>query len=167
MLAEPEDARAMFVHAKADGQRAKEPKRASWRKEKALAETAALLVLSKHVRVYSLRAGDNVDPHKIWATMFANEKSGGHGERSVAIGTIDMAICPASASKGRPTFSLRCKIFPHKPPKCGHAGKSVGMAFKNTDFEKILRQHYAPCVMATVQLRSTVVGILSGGTRKR
>src|SRR5438477_1235762 len=32
--------------------------------------------------------GKNLDPHKIWATMFANEKPGGHGERSVAIGTI-------------------------------------------------------------------------------
>src|SRR6185437_6960907 len=35
-------------------------------------------------------AGDNLDPHKIWNVMFHNEKPGGHGERSVAIGTIDM-----------------------------------------------------------------------------
>src|ERR1700727_1516320 len=26
-------------------------------------------------------AGDNLAPHKIWATMFSNEKPGGHGER--------------------------------------------------------------------------------------
>src|SRR5450631_3503259 len=32
-------------------------------------------------------AGDNLDPYKIWAAMFKNEKPGGHGERSVAIGT--------------------------------------------------------------------------------
>src|SRR5262247_3859332 len=30
--------------------------------------------------------GDNLDPHKVWAAMFVNEKPGGHGERSVAIG---------------------------------------------------------------------------------
>ena len=36
--------------------------------------------------------GDNLDPHKVWAAMFTNEKPGGHGERSVAIGTIDMAV---------------------------------------------------------------------------
>src|SRR6187402_3573603 len=36
--------------------------------------------------------GDNIDPHRIWARMFMNEKPGGHGERSVAIGTIDMAV---------------------------------------------------------------------------
>lgn len=37
-------------------------------------------------------AGTNLDPHKIWATMMQNEKPGGHGERSVAVGTIDMDV---------------------------------------------------------------------------
>ena len=41
--------------------------------------------------------GDNLDPHKIWNAMFTNEKPGGHGERSVAIGTIDMAVWDAVA----------------------------------------------------------------------
>src|SRR6185436_2154015 len=36
--------------------------------------------------------GSNLDPHKVWSAMFTNEKPGGHGERSVAIGTIDMAV---------------------------------------------------------------------------
>lgn len=40
---------------------------------------------------------DNLDPHKIWATMMNNEKPGGHGERSVAVGTIDMAVWDAVA----------------------------------------------------------------------
>src|ERR1700758_4358921 len=42
-------------------------------------------------------ARDNLDPHKIWATMYKNEKPGGHGERSVAIGTMDMAVSDAVA----------------------------------------------------------------------
>jgi D(-)-tartrate dehydratase len=42
-------------------------------------------------------AGTNLDPHRIWARMFTNEKPGGHGERSVAIGTIDMAVWDATA----------------------------------------------------------------------
>ncbi len=42
-------------------------------------------------------AGDNLDPHKIWACMMTNEKPGGHGERSVAVGTIDMAVWDAVA----------------------------------------------------------------------
>ena len=52
-------------------------------------------------------SGKNLDPHKIWATMFTNEKPGGHGERSVAIGTIDMAVWDAVAKiEGKPLFQL-------------------------------------------------------------
>src|SRR6478735_9107156 len=52
-------------------------------------------------------AGDNLDPHKIWAAMFKNEKPGGHGERSVAMGTIDMAVWDAVAKvEGKPLFRL-------------------------------------------------------------
>ena len=52
-------------------------------------------------------AGDNLDPHKIWATMMTNEKPGGHGERSVAVGTIDMAVWDATAKiAGLPLFRL-------------------------------------------------------------
>ena len=51
--------------------------------------------------------GHNLCPHKIWQTMFTNEKPGGHGERSVAIGTIDMAIWDAVAKiEGKPLFQL-------------------------------------------------------------
>ncbi|HEX7067631.1 MAG TPA: mandelate racemase/muconate lactonizing enzyme family protein, partial [Candidatus Limnocylindria bacterium] len=41
--------------------------------------------------------GTNLDPSRIWSVMFRNEKPGGHGERSVAIGTIDMAAWDAVA----------------------------------------------------------------------
>ncbi len=48
-----------------------------------------------------------LDPHKIWAVMMTNEKPGGHGERSVAVGTIDMAIWDATAKiAGAPLFRL-------------------------------------------------------------
>src|SRR3978361_65014 len=33
--------------------------------------------------------GDNLDPDKVWVTMMRNEKPGGHGDRSVAVGTTD------------------------------------------------------------------------------
>jgi L-alanine-DL-glutamate epimerase-like enolase superfamily enzyme len=52
-------------------------------------------------------AGDNLDPDKIWSTMMSNEKPGGHGERSVAVGTIDMAVWDAVAKiAGKPLFRL-------------------------------------------------------------
>ncbi|MEQ8395864.1 mandelate racemase/muconate lactonizing enzyme family protein [Thalassobaculum sp.] len=41
--------------------------------------------------------GGNLDPHKAWAAMMANEKPGGHGERSVAVGVLDMAMWDAAA----------------------------------------------------------------------
>ena len=42
-------------------------------------------------------AGDNLDPDRIWATLMRNEKPGGHGERTVAVGAIDMAVWDAVA----------------------------------------------------------------------
>jgi D(-)-tartrate dehydratase len=48
-----------------------------------------------------------LSPERIWATMMQNEKPGGHGERSVAVGTIDMAVWDAVAKiEERPLFQL-------------------------------------------------------------
>lgn len=56
-------------------------------------------------------AGSNLDPHKIWAAMMQNEKPGGHGERSVAVGTIDMAVWDATAKiAGLPLFRLLAQM---------------------------------------------------------
>src|SRR5580658_2744589 len=53
------------------------------------------------------KSGANLDPHRVWAAMMTNEKPGGHGERSVAVGTIDMAIWDATAKiAGKPLFRL-------------------------------------------------------------
>ena len=52
-------------------------------------------------------AGDNLDPHRIWACAMANEKPGGHGERSVAVGVLDMAVWDAVAKiEGKPLYQL-------------------------------------------------------------
>jgi L-alanine-DL-glutamate epimerase-like enolase superfamily enzyme len=52
-------------------------------------------------------AGDNFDPDRIWSAMMANEKPGGHGERSVAVGALDMAVWDATAKiAGKPLFRL-------------------------------------------------------------
>lgn len=51
--------------------------------------------------------GGNIDPDKAWAAMMQNEKPGGHGERSVAVGTLDMAIWDAVAKIAeKPLFRL-------------------------------------------------------------
>jgi L-alanine-DL-glutamate epimerase-like enolase superfamily enzyme len=52
-------------------------------------------------------SGTNLDPDRIWTTLMRNEKPGGHGERSVAVGTIDMAVWDAVAKlAGKPLFRL-------------------------------------------------------------
>lgn len=57
-------------------------------------------------------AGDNLDPHRIWAAMMQNEKPGGHGERSVAVGTMDMAVWDAVAKiAGKPLFRLLAETY--------------------------------------------------------
>jgi L-alanine-DL-glutamate epimerase-like enolase superfamily enzyme len=61
---------------------------------------------------------DNIDPHKVWATMMTNEKPGGHGERSVAVGTIDMAVWDAVAKiEGKPLYQLLAERYGDGQPK--------------------------------------------------
>ncbi len=49
----------------------------------------------------------NLDPHRIWQTLMTGEKPGGHGERSVAVGVIDMAVWDAVAKiEGKPLYQV-------------------------------------------------------------
>ena len=60
---------------------------------------------------------DNLDPHRVWAAMMSNEKPGGHGERSVAVGTIDMAVWDAVAKIERqPLHRLLAQRYGHGQP---------------------------------------------------
>ena len=55
---------------------------------------------------------NNLDPAKIWDRMMTNEKPGGHGERSVAVGTIDMAVWDAVAKIAeKPLFELLAERY--------------------------------------------------------
>ncbi len=52
-------------------------------------------------------AGDNFEPARIWDVLMRNEKPGGHGERSVAVGVLDMAVWDATAKiAGVPLYKL-------------------------------------------------------------
>ena len=52
-------------------------------------------------------SGENFEPAAIWRTLMRNEKPGGHGERAVAVGTIDMAVWDAVAKiAGVPLWRL-------------------------------------------------------------
>jgi L-alanine-DL-glutamate epimerase-like enolase superfamily enzyme len=55
---------------------------------------------------------ENLDPFKIWHIAMRNEKPGGHGERSVAVGVLDMAVWDAVAKIARvPLFLLLAERF--------------------------------------------------------
>src|SRR5215203_16229 len=97
-------------------------------------------------------AGDNLDPHRIWACVMANEKPGGHGERSVAVGVIDMAVWDAVAKiEGKPLYRLladryndgRCdeKVFVYAAGGYYYPGKNLG-ALKD-EMRKYLDLGYA------------------------
>ncbi|MEZ5275075.1 MAG: enolase C-terminal domain-like protein [Opitutaceae bacterium] len=57
------------------------------------------------------------DPVRMQAILRRNEKPGGHGERSVAVGAVDMAAWDLAAKvAGRPLASLLAGRFSDRPP---------------------------------------------------
>lgn len=58
------------------------------------------------------QAHDNLDPAAIWQTLMRNEKPGGHGERSVAVGVVDMAVWDAVAKiAGKPLYQVLAERY--------------------------------------------------------
>jgi D(-)-tartrate dehydratase len=57
-------------------------------------------------------SNENFDPAKILAVMMQREKSGGHSERSIAIGTIEVAIWDAVAKiAGKPLHRVLAERY--------------------------------------------------------
>ena len=53
------------------------------------------------------REENNIDPEKAWNVMMTNEKPGGHGDRSVAVGTMDMALWDLAAKiEEKPLYQM-------------------------------------------------------------
>ena len=56
--------------------------------------------------------GTNFDPFKAWQIMMSNEKPGGHGERCVGVGVLDMAFWDLVAKiEGQPLYRLLANWF--------------------------------------------------------
>jgi D(-)-tartrate dehydratase len=63
-------------------------------------------------------AASNLDPFKIWDAVMTNEKPGGHGERSVAVGVLDMAVWDAVAKiENKPLSRLLAERFGSGEPQ--------------------------------------------------
>ncbi len=58
------------------------------------------------------KTSDNLDPFAVSKAMLSNEKPGGHGDRAVAAGAIDMAVWDAvSKIAGKPLWKLLSERF--------------------------------------------------------
>ena len=69
-------------------------------------------ILEADSRTLLDETGGNLDPARVWATAMRNEKPGGHGERSVAMGALDMAVWDAVAKiAGKPLWRLLADRF--------------------------------------------------------
>lgn len=101
-------------------------------------------------------SGGNLDPGKIWAVMMRNEKPGGHGERSVAVGTVDMAVWDAVAKIARqPLYQLLAdryrggatdaSVFVYAAGGYYHRGNDVGEL--QDEFRRYLDLGYTVCKM--------------------
>ena len=74
---------------------------------------------------------ENFDPAKILAATMQREKSGGHSERSIGIGTIEVAVWDAIAKiAGKPLHHLlaeRATTAARSRAKCSAMSAAVGM----------------------------------------
>jgi len=60
---------------------------------------------------------DMLDPHRVWNVMMTGEKPGGHGERSVAAGVLDMALWDAVAkARERPLYRFIAERYGDAAP---------------------------------------------------
>jgi D(-)-tartrate dehydratase len=80
---------------------------------------------------------NNLEPAKIWTGLMRNEKPGGHGERSVAVGTIDMAVWDAVAKiADKPLFRLVLT--------CGNKRHKILAPFGAVPFCRSVCKFFAP-----------------------
>jgi L-alanine-DL-glutamate epimerase-like enolase superfamily enzyme len=86
-----------------------------------------------------MQAGE-VDPLTAWAAMMKGEKPGGHGERCVAVGTLDMALWDAAAKiEGLPLHQLLRQRFGGKvsAPADVEAYASGGYLYPDDDLGRL------------------------------
>jgi L-alanine-DL-glutamate epimerase-like enolase superfamily enzyme len=69
-------------------------------------------ILGADPRALLDQSQENFDPNKILAVMMQREKSGGHSERSIAIGTIEVAVWDAVAKiAGQPLHRMLAERY--------------------------------------------------------
>jgi len=113
-------------------------------------------------------AGDNLDPDRIWQTLMRNEKPGGHGERSVAVGAIDMAVWDAVAKiAGKPLFRLLAERYGTQadPRVFVYAAGGYYYPGKNLDALRAEMRSYLGRGYTVVKMKIGGAGITEDGQR--
>jgi D(-)-tartrate dehydratase len=86
-------------------------------------------------------SGDNLDPFKVWDTVMRNEKPGGHGERSVAVGVIDMAVWDAVAKvAGKPLYRLLAERYGRTPAADVFVYAAGGYYYPGKEMDELRRE---------------------------
>ncbi|HZT12803.1 MAG TPA: enolase C-terminal domain-like protein [Candidatus Baltobacteraceae bacterium] len=84
------------------------------------------------------RSGQNIDPFRAWQAMMAGEKAGGHGERCVAVGTLDMALWDLAAKiAGVPLYEYLSSLVGLAPSRTVRVYASGGYLHPADDLLKL------------------------------
>jgi L-alanine-DL-glutamate epimerase-like enolase superfamily enzyme len=85
------------------------------------------------------RSGDNFDPFRVWDCLMRDERPGGHRDRGVAVGTLDMALWDAAAKiAGEPLYRFLARVVGDRavasPVPCYAAG---GYRYPADDIDRL------------------------------
>jgi L-alanine-DL-glutamate epimerase-like enolase superfamily enzyme len=98
-----------------------------------------------------------IDPAKAWDAMMKNEKPGGHGERSVAVGVLDMALWDALAkAEGVPLWKLLADRYNRgKADEAAWVYAAGGYYYPGADVTSLTEemQRYLDLGYATVKMK--------------
>jgi L-alanine-DL-glutamate epimerase-like enolase superfamily enzyme len=98
-----------------------------------------------------------IDPAKCWDIMMKNEKPGGHGERSVAVGVLDMALWDTLAkAEGVPLWRLLADRYNNgKADKTAWVYAAGGYYYPDKDLRALQDEmkHYLDLGYSTVKMK--------------
>ncbi|HEX3859817.1 MAG TPA: mandelate racemase/muconate lactonizing enzyme family protein [Pseudolabrys sp.] len=98
-----------------------------------------------------------IDPTKCWDIMMKNEKPGGHGERSVAVGVLDMALWDTLAkAEGVPLWRLLADRYNNgKSDKTAWVYAAGGYYYPDKDLTALQDEmkHYLDLGYSTVKMK--------------
>jgi L-alanine-DL-glutamate epimerase-like enolase superfamily enzyme len=83
--------------------------------------------------------GENIDPFKAWNVLMKGEKPGGHGERCVAVGTLDMALWDVAAKVADvPLYHHIARLGPKTSVKAVRAYAGGGYYYPRDDVGRLV-----------------------------